>query len=93
MQYKNTWENPHITQINRYPMHAPYGVYESVEQALTGDCAASKYVRSLNGLWKFSAGAAFLRRYIFGGSGLLAFVRYLSGCAYVCQVQAAYSGL
>lgn len=58
MQYKNTWENPHITQINRYPMHAPYGVYESVEQALTGDCAASKYVRSLNGLWKFKMYAA-----------------------------------
>lgn len=53
MHYKNTWENPHLTQINRYPMHTPYGAYESVEQALAGNRNASKYVRSLNGLWKF----------------------------------------
>ena len=47
------WENQYITQINRYPMHSPYGVYESVEQALNGDRTASKYVKSLNGIWKF----------------------------------------
>jgi beta-galactosidase len=58
MQYQKMWENPHITQINRYPMHASYGAYESVEQALAGNRAASKYVRSLNGLWKFKMYAA-----------------------------------
>ncbi len=47
------WENQHITQRNRYPMHSPYGVYETVEQALSGDRRASKYVKSLNGMWKF----------------------------------------
>jgi beta-galactosidase len=48
------WENQYITQRNRYPMHSPYGAYETVEQALTVDRSVSKYVRSLNGLWKFN---------------------------------------
>ena len=30
------WENQYVTQKNRYPMHSPYGAYETVEQAL--DC-------------------------------------------------------
>lgn len=47
------WENQYVTQRNRYPMHSPYGVYESVEQALRGERNVSRYVRSLNGLWKF----------------------------------------
>lgn len=47
------WENQYVTQRNRYPMHSPYGVYESVEQALNFDRSASKYVQSLNGMWKF----------------------------------------
>ncbi len=47
------WENPHVTQRNRYPMHSPYGAYETVAQALTCDRNVSKYVQSLNGVWKF----------------------------------------
>ncbi len=47
------WENQYITQKNRYPMHSPYGAYESVEQAVSCDRRASKYVRSLSGIWKF----------------------------------------
>lgn len=47
------WENQHITQKNRYPIHSPYGAYETVEQALSGDRSISKYVRNLNGMWKF----------------------------------------
>jgi beta-galactosidase len=47
------WENQHVTQKNRYPMHSPYGAYETVEQALDGNRSISKYVQSLNGLWKF----------------------------------------
>ncbi len=50
---RRDWENQHVTQINRYPMHSPYGVYESVEQALTCDRSASKYKQKLNGQWKF----------------------------------------
>ena len=30
MAHRNDWENQHVTQINRYPMHTPYGAYESV---------------------------------------------------------------
>ncbi len=47
------WENQYINQINRYPMHSPYGAYESVEQAMSCDRRASKYVKSLRGKWKF----------------------------------------
>ena len=47
------WENPYVTQRNRYPMHTPYGAYESVEQALSNDRNASAFVMSLNGMWKF----------------------------------------
>lgn len=47
------WENQYITQRNRYPMHSPYGAYETLEQALSCDRSASKYVKSLNGIWKF----------------------------------------
>lgn len=45
--------DPTITQQNRAPMHAPFGAYETVEQARTCDRNASRYVQSLNGLWKF----------------------------------------
>lgn len=50
---KKDWENQYVTQINRYPMHVPYGAYENKEQALTCDLNSSKYVKNLNGLWKF----------------------------------------
>lgn len=53
MRLTRDWENPHVTQRNRYPMHSPYGAYETVEQALTCDRSISKYVQSLNGMWKF----------------------------------------
>ncbi|GIO43367.1 glycoside hydrolase family 2 TIM barrel-domain containing protein [Paenibacillus apis] len=53
MKLNREWENPQITQVNRMPMHEPYGVYESVEQALRGDRRESKYVKCLNGSWKF----------------------------------------
>ncbi|MEV5025620.1 glycoside hydrolase family 2 TIM barrel-domain containing protein [Paenibacillus sp. LPE1-1-1.1] len=53
MKMNREWENPHVTQMNRYPMHEPYGVYESVEQALSNVRGSSKYVKCLNGSWKF----------------------------------------
>lgn len=53
MKPNRDWENPHVAQKNRYPMHEPYGVYETVEQALSGDRKKSKYVQCLNGSWKF----------------------------------------
>lgn len=33
-------------------MHTPFGVYESVEQALTGDKKCSKMMLNLNGIWQ-----------------------------------------
>ena len=37
MKQTRDWENQYVTQKNRYPMHTPYGAYETVEQALGGD--------------------------------------------------------
>ena len=54
MLNNHDWENQYVTQRNRYPMHTPYGAYETVEQALEGDRNASAFVLSLNGLWKFN---------------------------------------
>lgn len=51
--FQKDWENPHVTEKNRVPMHFPAGAYESVAQALTCDRNCSKYVESLNGTWKF----------------------------------------
>lgn len=53
MIQNHDWENQYVTQRNRYPMHTPYGAYESVSQALECDRNASAFVLSLNGLWKF----------------------------------------
>jgi len=47
------WENQYVTQRNRYPMHSPYGAYETIEQSLSCNRSISKYVKSLNGIWKF----------------------------------------
>ena len=53
MRQTRDWENQYITQKNRYPMHTPYGAYETVEQALAGNRNASRFVMDLNGYWKF----------------------------------------
>lgn len=53
MNINHDWEDQYITHRNRYPMHTPYGAYESIEQALTCDRNISHYVMSLNGMWKF----------------------------------------
>ena len=53
MSKQRDWENQYVTQRNRYPMHTPYGAYESVEQALSNNRNASAFVMSLNGLWRF----------------------------------------
>lgn len=67
--YVNDWENPYVTQKNRCTMHFPAGAYESIEQALTCDRNISKYVKSLDGVWKFAifnnpeeAGEDFVKR-------------------------------
>lgn len=52
------WENPAVFQRMRHPMHAPSGAYESAGQALSYDRMASKYVASLEGMWKFHMAAS-----------------------------------
>ncbi|MDD5706705.1 MAG: beta-galactosidase subunit alpha, partial [Kiritimatiellae bacterium] len=47
------WQSPAFLERNREPTHVPWGAYESPEQARTCDRRASRYVRRLNGVWKF----------------------------------------
>lgn len=47
------WENEQVFAINREPARATFVPYATVEQALANDRAASPYVVSLNGDWKF----------------------------------------
>jgi beta-galactosidase len=51
--YRRDWENQEVTQINRELLHAPWGAYESLKQALSCDRNASANVLSLDGQWKF----------------------------------------
>jgi beta-galactosidase/beta-glucuronidase len=47
------WENPQVIARNKRPGHVPLGAYPSAELARRCDRAASPYVRSVNGVWKF----------------------------------------
>ncbi len=49
----NDWENQHIRHINREGAHAPWGAYESARQAANCGREASRWVKSLNGAWRF----------------------------------------
>ncbi|KQX48727.1 glycoside hydrolase family 2 TIM barrel-domain containing protein [Paenibacillus sp. Root444D2] len=48
------WENHHVLQVNREPMHVPLGAYASFVEAASCDRTSSPFVQSLDGLWKFS---------------------------------------
>ncbi len=50
---KPDWQNPEVLSINRMPAHAPWGAYESVEQARTCDRESSGRYLDLCGTWKF----------------------------------------
>ena len=52
--YRNDWENIDVTAINRALSHAPWGAYESAEQAATHNRESSRYSRCLDGTWKFA---------------------------------------
>lgn len=56
--YRRDWENPHVTQINREQIHAPWGAYENAAQAGGVDRDASANVLSLDGSWKFHLAAS-----------------------------------
>jgi beta-galactosidase len=47
------WENPAVFEKHKRPGHVPMGAYADEVSAMTGNRAASPFVRSLNGEWKF----------------------------------------
>ncbi len=51
---KKDWENIEVTSINREQSHAPWGAFETAEQAIFCDRTESKWVSSLDGQWKFA---------------------------------------
>ena len=51
------WEQPEVVALNREPMKATFFNFESVEKAVAGDMAASRYFRSLDGTWSFAYSA------------------------------------
>ena len=48
------WEQPEVFAVNREPMKTTFFNFETREQAIRGDMAASKYYRSLDGAWSFA---------------------------------------
>ena len=46
--------NPEIFELNRMKAHATLMPFDSVEEALQGNRAASRSYSSLNGMWKFA---------------------------------------
>lgn len=46
--------NPDIFQVNRMKAHTSFIPYPTVNEALQGNCQASSWRQSLNGIWKFS---------------------------------------
>ena len=50
---KNDWENHNVVQINREPMHVPWGAYANEYEAIACDQRSSSFVRILDGEWKF----------------------------------------
>lgn len=53
-EYKETWRDPELNQINRAPMRTSYFPYETLPMALTGCRDSSIYFKNLEGLWKFA---------------------------------------
>jgi beta-galactosidase len=51
------WEQPEVVAVNREPMKATFFNFETRDQALAGDKAASSYYRSLDGTWSFAYSA------------------------------------
>ncbi|BBI31965.1 glycoside hydrolase family 2 TIM barrel-domain containing protein [Cohnella abietis] len=50
----NIWQNPSIQQLNREPMHSPWGAYASEEESTRCDrLTSSIYKLSLDGEWTF----------------------------------------
>ena len=48
------WHDLQINEINRFPMHTDFFVYDFAEEALAGDITKSRNFLSLHGDWKFN---------------------------------------
>ena len=48
------WHDLQINDINRFPMHTDFFVYESFGKAMTGDITKSSNFLTLHGNWKFN---------------------------------------
>lgn len=48
------WHDMQVNEINRFPMHTDFFVYENAEKALAGDMKKSANFISLHGTWKFN---------------------------------------
>ena len=53
-QQISDWENPRVFGINKELPHATLTPFPSQRAARAADTAASPYVQSLNGQWKFN---------------------------------------
>lgn len=51
---QNDWENPQLFQKNREKARATFFAYSSIEKAQKNNIASAKYIKSLNGKWKFN---------------------------------------
>lgn len=51
--FHHDWENHHVLQRGREPMHVPLGAYTSEAEAASLDRRASRFVQVLDGQWKF----------------------------------------
>ena len=49
----NTQNLSLYSEKNRAPMHTPFGAYENIQQARTGNRLASQYVQLLDGEWQY----------------------------------------
>lgn len=50
---QNDWENPEVFRKNREKAHATFYCFENLDKALQGNLNAAKYIKNLNGKWKF----------------------------------------
>ncbi|HEY3415359.1 MAG TPA: glycoside hydrolase family 2 TIM barrel-domain containing protein, partial [Armatimonadota bacterium] len=53
MRQRQDWEDERLIERNREVTHVPLGAYADARMALAGERAASPFVQSLNGPWRF----------------------------------------
>ncbi|MDX1315650.1 MAG: beta-galactosidase, partial [Eudoraea sp.] len=51
---QNHWEDPTVFAINKEEARASFIPFEDVDKALSGEASESRYIKSLNGFWKFN---------------------------------------